>query len=56
MRSTEIRDRPGLLVAIKCLRDRYPFLVDLFADGGHTRNRLLNAVAYIENLVIDMVR
>ena len=38
------------------MRDSYPSLVKLFADGGYAGEKLRTAVAHIESLAIDIVK
>lgn len=54
--TADIQDRDGAPAVIESVRDSYPSLVKLFADGGYAGEKLRTAVAHIESLAIDIVK
>ncbi len=54
--TADIQDRDGAPAVIESVRDSYPSLVKLFADGGYAGEKLRTAIAHIESLAIDIVK
>ena len=54
--TADLQDRDGAPAVIESVRDSYPSLVKLFADGGYAGEKLRTAVAHIESLAIDIVK
>lgn len=52
----DIQDRDGAPSLIERVREGYPLLARLFADGGYAGDKLASAVAHIEKLAIEIVR
>jgi len=52
----DIQDRDGAPMVIESLRQSYPSLVKLFADGGYAGEKLSAAIAHIEGLAIEIVK
>jgi transposase len=51
-----IQDRDGAPMVIKSVRQTYPSLVKLFADGGYAGEKLSAAIAHIEGLAMEIVK
>jgi transposase len=51
----DVRDAEGAEAIIKAIRQRWPWLKHLFADGVHDRGKLMSAAAY-RDFVIAIVR
>ncbi|OYV68750.1 MAG: IS5/IS1182 family transposase, partial [Acidiphilium sp. 21-60-14] len=56
MHTADIQDLDGAPAVIESVRDSYPSLVKLFADGGYAGEKLRTAIAHIESLAIDIVK
>lgn len=54
--TADIQDRDGAPAVIESVRDSYPSLVKVFADGGYAGDKLRTAVAHIEGLAIAIVK
>ncbi len=54
--TADIQDRDGAPAVIESVRDSYPWVVKLFADGGYAGEKLRAAIAHIESLAIDIVK
>jgi len=52
----DIQDRAGAPDLIERCRDAYPSLNRFFADGGYAGQKLADAIANIDRLVIEIVR
>jgi len=52
----DIQDRDGAPVVIESVRQTYPSLVKLFADGGYAGEKLSAAIAHIEGLAMEIVK
>ncbi|WP_082670211.1 IS5 family transposase [Sphingomonas sanguinis] len=54
--AADIQDRDGAPNLIERCRDAYPALDRFFADGGYAGQKLADAIAHIDRLVIEIVR
>jgi transposase len=52
----DIQDRDGAPMVIESVRQTYPSLVKLFADGGYAGQKLSAAIAHIEGLAMEIVK
>ncbi len=52
----DIQDRDGAPMVIESMRQTYPSLVKLFADGGYAGEKLSAAIAHIDGLAIEIVK
>jgi hypothetical protein len=53
--AADVQDAQGAEQIIKAVRQRWPFLKHLFADGAYDRGRLMSQAAY-RDFVIEIVR
>ena len=53
--SADVQDAAGAQAIIKAVRQRWPWLRHLFADGAYDRGRLASAAAY-RDFVVEVVR
>jgi transposase len=53
--AADVQDAQGAAQIIKAVRQRWPFLKHLFADGAYDRGRLISQAAY-RDFVIEIVR
>ena len=53
--SADVQDAAGAEAIIKAVRQRWPWLKHLFADGAYDRGRLASAAAY-RDFVLEVVR
>ena len=51
----DVQDAEAAEAIIKAIRQRWPWLKHLFADGPYNRGKLMSAAAY-RNFVIEIVR
>jgi len=54
--AADIQDRDGAPMVIESVRQTYPSLVKLFADGGYAGEKLSTAIAHIEGLAMEIVK
>jgi transposase len=54
--AADIQDRDGAPNLIERCRDAYPMLGRFFADAGYAGQKLADAIAHVDRLVIEIVR
>lgn len=54
--AADIQDRDGAVDVLKAIRQRFPWLRHIFADGGYAGNKLRDALASIGNWTIEVIK
>jgi len=52
----DIQDRDGAVDVLKAIRQRYPWLRHVFADGGYAGPKLRDAMARHDNWTIEIIK
>jgi len=54
--TADIQDRDGAPGLIECVRDNFPALARIFADGGYAGEKLAAAIAHLGGLALEIVK
>jgi len=54
--TADIQDRDGAPDLIECVRENFPALARIFADGGYAREKLAAAIAHLGGLALEIVK
>ncbi len=54
--AADIQDRDGAVEVLKAIRQRFPWLRHIFADGGYSGDKLRNALAGLGNWTIEIIK